>query len=291
MPSVDLPLGTLDYRVFGPDDPTGATVVFVHGALVNGTLWDPVAERLAANGIRSIVPDWPLGSHRTPVPGENILSPRALGRAVLDLLEVLDLSDVVLVGSDTGGAICQLALSGDHHRVGGLVLTNCDAFEAFPPKFLVPLFVAARFRAAVWAVAQTTRLRLLRHSPVAFGPLLRRPRSPELTRGWMQPALDDPAIRRDITRFARERKGDELLDAATWLASFDRPTQIVWGTRDRNFTLKLGRRLAATLPRATLIEDKDATTFVSIDRPDTVSAAISSVIGDIRRDRTHDHAT
>jgi pimeloyl-ACP methyl ester carboxylesterase len=291
MPSVDLPLGTLDYRVFGPDHAAGGTVVFVHGFLVNGTLWDPVAERLAAAGIRSIVPNWPLGSHRTPIPADTILSPRALGRAVLDLLEVLDLSGVVLVGNDTGGAICQLALSGDHHRVAGLVLTNCDAFEIFPPKFFVPLFVAARFRAAVWAVVQTTRLRLLRHSLAAFGPLLRRPRSPELTRGWVQPALDDPAIRRDITRFARELTGDELLDAATWLASFDRPTQIVWGTRDRNFTLNLGRRLAATLPRAQLIQDEDATTFVSIDRPDTVSAAITSVIADIRPDPTHDHAS
>src|SRR5690349_14743409 len=134
MPSVDLPLATLDYRVFGPDSPTEATVVFVHGFLVNGTLWDPVAERLAAAGIRSIVPDWPHGAHRTPVPAGSILSPRTLGRAVLDLLDVLDLSDVVLVGSDTGGAICQLALSGDHHRVGGLVLTNCDAFDVFPPR-------------------------------------------------------------------------------------------------------------------------------------------------------------
>jgi pimeloyl-ACP methyl ester carboxylesterase len=291
MPSVDLPLGTLDYRVFGPDSPTATTVVFVHGFLVNGSLWDPVAERLAATGVRSIVPDWPLGAHRTPVPAETALGPRALGRAVLDLLEVLDLSDIVLVGNDTGGAICQLALSGDHHRVGGLVLTNCDAFDVFPPKFFVPLFVAARYRAAVWAVVQTTRLRLLRHSVAAFGPLLRRPRSPELTRGWVQPALDERAIRRDITRFAREFKGDELLDAATWLASFDRPTQIVWGSRDRNFTLGLARRLAATLPRARLVEDENATTFVSIDRPDTVSAAISSVIADIRRDLADDHAS
>jgi pimeloyl-ACP methyl ester carboxylesterase len=292
MPSVDLPLSTVDYRVFGPDklrEPDGPTVVFVHGFLVSGTLWDPVAERLAAAGIRSIAPDWPLGSHRTPVPAESVLSPRAVGCAVLDLLDVLDLNDVVLVGNDTGGAICQLALAGGHDRVGGLVLTNCDAFETFPPKFFAPLFFAARFRSAVWAVVQTTRLRLVRHSLAAFGPLLRRPRSSELTRAWVQPALDDPAIRRDITRFARELKGDELVDAASWLASFDRPTRIVWGTRDRNFTLELGRRLAATLPQAELVEDEDATTFVSIDRPDTVSAAIMSVIAEIQSVVAPDH--
>ncbi len=53
----------------------------------------------------------------------------------LQLLDALDLHDVTLVGNDTGGAICQLAIKGDHNRIGGLVLTNCDAFEHFPPTF------------------------------------------------------------------------------------------------------------------------------------------------------------
>ena len=57
MPTVDLPLGTIEYRRFGPDSPGGPTAVFVHGFLVNGTLWDPVAEQLAAQGVASIVAD------------------------------------------------------------------------------------------------------------------------------------------------------------------------------------------------------------------------------------------
>ena len=132
--------------------------MFVHGFLVNGTLWDPVAERLAADGVRCIVPDWPLGAHRRPADPGAELSPVAVADAVLALLDALDLHDVTLVGSDTGGGLCQLALRGDARRVGGLVLTNCDAFEQFPPRFFVPLFVAARSRAAVWALAQQTRL-------------------------------------------------------------------------------------------------------------------------------------
>jgi len=282
MPSVDLPLGRVDYRVFGPEAPGVTTVVFVHGFLVNGTLWDAVAQRLADAGVRSVVPDWPLGAHRTPVPPQSVLSPEAVAAAVLDLLTALDLQDVVLVGNDTGGAICQLALAGDHRRVGALVLTNTDAFEVFPPSFFVPLFLAARSRAAVWAVLQSTRLRLVRHSPLAYGPLLNRPRSSALTRAWVQPALEDAAIRRDIVRFARGLRRDELLDAARWLASFAGPTRLAWGTRDRNFTLRLGRRLAAALPGAELVEVDDATTFVSVDRPRAVSEVIVGVIAELR---------
>jgi pimeloyl-ACP methyl ester carboxylesterase len=277
VPTIDLPIGPVDYRDLGPRGADAPVVVFVHGFLVNATLWDPVAEQLAADGYRCILPDWPLGAHRSPVNPDADLSPVAVADAVNDLLGALDLHDVVLVGNDTGGGLCQLALRGDTHRVGGLVLTNCDAFEAFPPRFFVPLFILARSRAAVWLLAQQTRLRAVRHSPVGFGPLLRRPRPASLTRGWIQPLLDSAAIRNDVTRFARGMKRTELLSAGTWLSQFEGPVRIVWGSRDKHFTIELGRRLAAAFPHARVDEVTNAKTFVSIDRPDAVVSAVRNV--------------
>jgi pimeloyl-ACP methyl ester carboxylesterase len=261
--------------------------VFVHGILVNSTLWDPVAEPLAAAGIRCILPDWPLGAHRRPASKDAELSPLTVAAAITDLLEALDLHDVVLAGSDTGGALCQLALrqlalQGDTHRVSGLVLTNCDAFEQFPPRYFGPLFTLARSPLAVWLLAQQTRLRAVRHSPLGFGPLLSRPRPAGLTRGWIQPLLDSAAIRHDLTRFARGLQGTELTGAASWLGRFQRPVRLVWGTRDKHFTLELGRRLAAAFPLAQLDEVADATTFVSIDRPGAVVSAVEGVLATSR---------
>jgi pimeloyl-ACP methyl ester carboxylesterase len=266
--------------------------VFVHGILVNSTLWDPVAEPLAAAGIRCILPDWPLGAHRRPASKDAELSPLTVAAAITDLLDALGLRDVVLAGSDTGGALCQLALrqlapdqparGGDTHRVSGLVLTNCDAFEQFPPRYFGPLFTLARSPLAVWLLAQQTRLRAVRHSPLGFGPLLSRPRPPGLTRGWIQPLLDSAAIRHDLTRFARGLQGTELTEAATWLGRFQRPVRLVWGTRDKHFTLELGRRLAAAFPLAQLDEVADATTFVSIDRPGAVVSAVEGVLATSR---------
>jgi len=283
MPTIDLPIGPLDYRDLGPKAGGRPVAVFVHGFLVNSTLWDPVAEKLAADGVRCILPDWPLGAHRRPVNPDAGLSPAAVADAVAGLLDALGLQDVVLVGSDTGGGLCQLALRGDTHRVSGLVLTNCDAFEQFPPRFFVPLFILARSRPAVWAVAQQTRLRAVRHSPLGFGPLLNRPRPASLTRAWIQPLLDSAAIRRDVTRFARGMRRTELLHAATWLGQFEGPVRLVWGTRDKHFTIGLGRRLAATFRRARLDEVADATTFVSIDRPDAVVSAVRDVLATSHR--------
>ncbi len=220
----------------------------------------------------------PPGAHRRPAAPEADLSPLGVADTILALVDALGLGDVVLVGSDTGSGECQLALRGETHRVRGLVLTNCDAFEQFPPRFFVPLFTVARSRATVWALAQQTRLRAVRHSPLAFGALLERPVDPGLTRGWVQPMLDSAAIRRDVTRFARAMRRTELVAAADWLGRFPGPVRLVWGTRDKHFTLALGRRLAAAFPHARLDEVPDATTFVSIDRPDSVADAVREVV-------------
>ncbi|HET6964163.1 MAG TPA: alpha/beta hydrolase [Acidimicrobiales bacterium] len=281
MPTTDLAIGPVDYRVFGPDDPTAPVALFVHGFLVNGTLWDRVADRLAEDGVRAIIPDWPLGAHRRPAEPDAELSPTSVADAVLELMAALDLRDVVLVGNDTGGALCQLALRNGADRVGGLVLTNCDGFEQFPPRFFVPLFLMARYPAAVWALGQQTRLRAVRHSPLGFGPLLNHPRPADLTRSWIQPLLDSRAVRHDVARFARAMRRTELVDSATWLSRFDRPVRLVWGTRDRHFTIGLARRLAAAFPHATIDEVADATTFVPVDRPDAVAGAVKQILAGV----------
>lgn len=60
--SVDVDGVTIRYRTRGE----GRPVVFVHGVHVGGSLRDDVAARL--DGVRSIVPTWPLGAHRDPAP-------------------------------------------------------------------------------------------------------------------------------------------------------------------------------------------------------------------------------
>ena len=88
-------------------------MVFVHGFLVNGTLWTRTADALAAAGVRSYAPDWPLGSHSIALAPDADQSPRGVARQIIAFLEALDLHDVTLVGNDTGGALCQFVLDTD----------------------------------------------------------------------------------------------------------------------------------------------------------------------------------
>src|SRR5947209_13282087 len=105
MPELQLTQGTLNYR----DEGKGPVVVFVHGLLVNGRVWDQVLPQLG-DRVRCIVPDLPLGAHTIPMKPGAKLDPPALAAMVAELIERLDLTDVTLVGNDTGGAICQLVV-------------------------------------------------------------------------------------------------------------------------------------------------------------------------------------
>src|SRR5215218_8241440 len=137
---IQLEQGSVRYREAGSGEP----VLFVHGVLVNGALWREVVGRLSGR-FRCVVPDLPLGGHPVPLRPEADLSPKGVARIVADLMEALDLRDVTLVGNDTGGAICQIVISGHPERIARLVLTNCDAYEAFFPVLLSPFHYAARF--------------------------------------------------------------------------------------------------------------------------------------------------
>src|SRR5215469_421813 len=136
---VDLQQGKLAYGAAGPATSASPPVVFAHGVLVDARLWEGVAGRLAEQGIRSYAPTLPLGAHQWPMTPEADLSPRGIAQIMLDFIAALDLSDVTIVGNDTGGAICQIMLGTDASRIGAAVLTDCDAFDTFPPRALAPL--------------------------------------------------------------------------------------------------------------------------------------------------------
>ena len=277
MPTIELPQGRVHYRVDGPTDAQTPTVVFVHGLLVNGTLWTPVAERLAAQGIRSFAPDLPLGGHPHALHPSADLTPRGVARLLLDFLAALDLRDVTLVGNDTGGALCQFLVDTDAARIGRLVLTNCDAFDQFPPPPFGLLVKAGRRPGRLRALVMPTRVTALRHSFLGFGPLAASKLDPVVTRGWIDPLLHDAGVRRDAARFMAAVEPAELLDVSTRLHSFGKPVLLLWGTADRFFKIDFARRLAAIFPNARLVEIDAARTFVSLDAPDRVAAELAAM--------------
>lgn len=275
MSQATLDRATIDYRVLGPETSPHPPVLFIHGILVDHRLWVKAAEKLADNGFRCILPNLPLGSHTVPVSDDVLRTPESIADLIHEFMVELDLTDVTLVGNDTGGALCQLLIDAHPDRVGRLVLTNCDAFEKFPPFPFNLVFATMRGPKTIKALAGLMRVPALRSSPLGYGLLLER--NDELTASWVAPCTSDQRIARNLATVLRGVGPTDLTDVATRLSRFDKPVTLVWGLADRCFTPTLGRRLAAAFRNATWVEVPGAHTFVALDAPDAVVDAVASI--------------
>jgi pimeloyl-ACP methyl ester carboxylesterase len=249
-------------------------VVLIHGLLVDGTVWDRVFPGLAGR-MRCIVPDLPLGSHRQAMKPAADLSPPALAALIPELFERLELEDVTLVGNDTGGALCQLAVAARPERVGRLVLTNCDSFEDFPPRAFKPVInVLARVPGAVAALATLGRLRTARRATMSLAPLTVEPIPDALLEAWVSP-LRARAIRQDLVKVLRGISPEHTLRAAEQLSAYAQPVLIAWGIRDKFFPVAAAQRLVALFPAARLEKIDTARTFVQMDAPERLADLVS----------------
>jgi pimeloyl-ACP methyl ester carboxylesterase len=255
----------------------GPPIVFVHGALVNANLWRRVVPRL--DGFTRVTLDLPLGSHLEPMPKDADLTPPALADLIADSIESLGLDRVTLVGNDTGGALSQLVATRRPERVGSLVLTSCDAFDSFPPRFFEIVLAPAKLPGTIPVGFGALRWRPLRRLPIAYGWLSNEAAEPEASDSYVLPVLTRGPIRRDVRKVLRGLDPTYTLDAAAKLAQWDRPALIAWSENDRFFPTEHAERLAKVIPGARLEWIEGARTFSAEDAPER----LASVIGEFAR--------
>ncbi len=250
----------------------GPPIAFAHGALVNANLWRKVVPRL--DGFKRVSLDLPLGSHLEPMPAGADMRPPALANLIADALEALDLSEVTLVGNDTGGALTQLVATSRPERIGAIVLTSCDAFENFPPRLFRIALAPARVPGVIPVAFGGLRLRPLRRLPIAFGWLTSEPIDADAEDSYVLPVLTRRDIRRDVRGLLGGLDPKYTLDAATKLTAWDRPALIAWSVEDRFFPREHAERLAKVIPGARLEWIEGARTFSPEDRPERLAELI-----------------
>jgi pimeloyl-ACP methyl ester carboxylesterase len=265
---LDLAQGRLRYFDAG----AGATLVFLHGLLVNANLWRKVVERLS-DDFRCIVLDLPLGSHTIPMPSAD-LSPDGLGDLIADTIEHLNLADVTLIGNDTGGALCQILVTKRPAHIGRLVLTSCDYRDNFPPRMFRYLKTAAKVPGALRLLLTPMRFRAPRRLPFAFGWLVKAPIDRKAEDSYLLPALRIAGIRADLKRAAQAIDPRYTNAAADRLREFDGPTLIAWSRDDRFFKPAHAERLSGDLLSARLEWIEGARTFSPEDAPERLAELI-----------------
>ena len=275
MTTITLPHGEVHYRTAGPaDDPVprpSSSSMASSSAPRCGRLWPtPWPPRAFARS--------PPISRSAPTASRSATAPISLPAASPGRSSACSrpstCDDVTLVGNDTGGAICQFLVDTDATRVGRLVLTNCDAFEQFPPASLRKFTELLTRRSAVAAAAQAMRATRFRHSAFGYGPFARQ-FDAAMTAAWVEPLRTDERVHDDVVRFAQAIDAADLVAVGARLGRFTRPVRSRLGHR-RIRTSHSSWRRASSPPSPTprLVEVDGARTFVPLDEPERVAAEI-----------------
>ena len=245
----------------------GPVVVFLHGVLMNGRLWDSVVHDLQPE-YRCIVPELPFGAHSRAMPAAADLALGALATGIADFLVELQLRDVTLVCNDWGGA--QLVVwPGGSQRVANVVLVSCEAFENYPPGVPGRLLRGSAFvPGGIFLAVQSLRSRWIRRLPFTFGRLSKNGVPDDLFLSWIAPARRDRRVRCDLGKYLRAAPTRaHLLDWADRQRAFRGPVLIVWAREDTLMPPSHAERLAAHFENAELVWVEDSRTLVPIDQP------------------------
>jgi pimeloyl-ACP methyl ester carboxylesterase len=255
---------------------SGHRVLLLQGFLAPPRVWSAVVAQLSER-LSCITVDWPFGAHQRAARADADLSPPGIARVATEVLDALGVERAVLVGNDSGGVIAQLVVATEPHRVEGLVLVACDAFEVFPPGVYRHLFRLARMPGLPRLMAAALNSPTIARSRFGFGAVTYHP-------AVLQPPhrlLADPLIRRDLAKLMAGSSSSQTLAAARSFAHFDRPVLVVWAQQDRLFERSLGRRLADAFPRGRLVTVPASRTFVPLDQPAVLAALISELAADL----------
>jgi len=252
----------------------GRVALFVHGLATSSYLWRHVIDLLDGER-RCVAVDLPLHG-QTPAAADQDFSLPGFARFVADFCDALGLTDVDLVGNDTGGAICQ-AFAADHPgRLHTLTLTNCEAHKNLPPKALLPAVLLSR----TGLMARIMPRLLLRdiskgrkrmygtgYQDVTNLPV-------DIARAWLEPLFGTAESARNNDRILPSLHARDLLAIEPALARLQVPTLIVWGTGDRFFPRKWAYWLRDTIPGAAVVEIDGARLFFPDERAVELTAAL-----------------
>ncbi len=272
--TIPLPQGTIQYL----DEGRGSPIVFVHGLLIDNVLWQPLLPALTQR-FRCIQPNWPLGSHSVAMHPDADLSVPGMAKLIADFIEALDLTDVTLVGNDTGGALTQMVCARFPERIGRMVLTTCDGYDIFPPPAFSYLKLMGYLPFMPWLAAQLLlRVPALRGLPITFGDLTDKPMSSALIEHCMTPMSRDAGVRHDVRKFLRTLSRRYTQDAAVTLATIDKPALLLWSTRCHHFPKRLAEQFERELPHAELHWIDSRGVFLSLEYPDLLARHIARFV-------------
>lgn len=235
MPTLETPAGTVAYEEHG----SGETIVLLPSGAHDRHDYDALVA-LLPDRFRTVSVDWP-GHGESPA-GPDPASAMGFADAAEALVAAVAPEGAVVVGNSVGGfAAGRLAIRRPE-LVRGLVLIDSGGFAPRTP--IVHLFCRLMGKPG-----------FLRRIYPTFARRYMRPRT-EADRRTLEAAIattrGEPGLRTvsQLWRSFASPQHDLRREAGAIAA----PTLVVWGRRDPVIPLRIGRRIAATIPGACLVE-------------------------------------
>ncbi len=267
-----LPAGTIEYV---DTEGVGPVVVLCHGLLMDHTVWAHVIPALASVA-RVIAPTLPVGSHRLPMDEDADLSLNGQATILGDFIEQLALEHMTLVVSDLGYPLV-LAAKG-HAAIDKLVILPCELYDNIPPGLPGKVVSrAAHLPGGLFMAVQTLLLPGAASLPLTLGRMARHvPRS--MLRGWVAGPRKSKAVRQDLVKYIRATDLDDLLSATEDLATFARPTLVLWSRQDRVMPYAHAIRLTESMRSAELLTFETGKTLLQLDQPTLVAEHLTRFV-------------
>jgi|SRR5215510_137102 len=228
-------------------DENAPAMILIHGFISSTMVWNEVFLPLSNAGFRVIALDLP-GYGYSDKPRDAEYTIEAQGRAVVGLMDRLNIEKAIVVGASYGGAIAATIALDFPERVNRLILigavTNNDAKKYLLLRIartplvgdvLTPLFLGSR-----WAMRKRME-RVYRR--------LGRPLD-ERKLAARHHVLAVANAHRAVIRSARKWNADGIQHNAKQIRQ---PTLIVWGDHDQEIPITNGYRLRDEIPNSRLI--------------------------------------
>jgi pimeloyl-ACP methyl ester carboxylesterase len=261
----------IHYQEAGDED--APPVILIHGFISSNLLWSGVLVPLARAGCRVIAPDLPgYGYSDKPADAQYTIAEQA--RAVIGLMDRLQIGKATIVGASYGGAIAATMALDYPDRVAKLVLVGAVTNDDPKKKFLLrvsclpvvgdittPLFLGSRW--------------ILRKRMEDMYRRIGRPINEKMVASRHH-LLETANTQRATIRTARRWAANRIQREASLIRQ---PTLLVWGDQDDHIPIADAFRLRDAMPNARLIVFRNCGHLPPAEHPDKFVELVAGFCG------------
>jgi 2-hydroxymuconate-semialdehyde hydrolase len=233
------------YRQWGSH---GKPIVLLHGIPMNSSLWNLTGIELAKQNYTVYAPEM-LGLGYTEGPIDYDHSLEGQSRLIEVFCREVVGDNYILAGHDLGGGVAQIMIANSPHDIRKCVLTNCVAFDSWPPGPMESLvkqsqqdsypdifkydFIAGFIKKALF-------VNLTNQSLITV----------DLIEDILNGMAGSGERVEHFIRFLRAMNNECTQKASPRLADYKKPLLLVWGKGDQFQPLSVGERLRELVPES-----------------------------------------